>query len=165
MKRPALISLRVILLAAAICLASNAAAAPTLITTTHLGYPSGQLIGVNGVELEGSLYDVRFQNGSCLLAGVCEPQALFQGPIVDGFPVGDDGQSMALAASVALRDQVFGSFLAIGDYYQLPGAHLPSLWARGLPGVFILTPFGHTDTQAMFLVEGPSGHQVSPAAP
>jgi hypothetical protein len=70
---------------------SPAQAVPTLIIDT------GQLMGADNVDISGSLYDVRFEEGSC--------DTLFSGCISSSFTF--PTQISATAAAQALLDQVF----------------------------------------------------------
>lgn len=72
--------------------AATAQAAPTLVVE------GGLLIGANGVDVNGTLYDVRFIDGTCT--------AVFNG--CDALPDFDfTDSSSALAAARALMEQVF----------------------------------------------------------
>lgn len=107
---------------------SAAKAAPVLLVE------SGKLIGANGVDVAGSLYDVRFVDGSCAAAfGTCE---------VSSFDFSTLAQTVA--ATQALEAQVF-----IGEYDDRPEL------TRGCVsriGCEVFTPFGLVPGSSLVLL-------------
>jgi hypothetical protein len=82
-----------IVVSAAVLSLSQAQATPILITDNN------QLLGANGIEINGSFFDVRFVDGTCAdLFGVCSRGNFQFQTQADGF-----------AAAAALLNQVFGS--------------------------------------------------------
>lgn len=97
---------------------------------------SGKLTGATGVVVQGSLYDVSFQDGTC--------ESLFPNPAFPGCGDVSDftfqSGASALAASQALLDQVF---LDVGASLDTAFDMIPNL-TRGCTGqsCVALTPYG-----------------------
>jgi hypothetical protein len=79
--------------------------------STYLGTEGDPLTGAIGVAVDGILYDVTFQDGTCI--------ALFSG-CDENSDFAFQTRDAALLASGALRDQVFGGFFASGVYDDDP---------------------------------------------
>ena len=123
------------LLAAAAVMASVgiAAEAQAAALKVHI---SGQLVGANGVDVNGTLYDVAFANSSCIsVFGGCDQLSDFA----------FNTQADAIVAAQALLDQVFIDD-ALGDFDSDPtltegcfgiscGAFIPYGFFDGLVGI------------------------------
>ena len=84
---------------------------PVYASAATLNILDGQLMGANGVDVGGQLYNVEFMDGKCLLlfAG-CDPTTEAG---AQGFAFNQGG---AIAASTALNEQVFNdSHLGLFD--------------------------------------------------
>jgi hypothetical protein len=103
---------------------TEAASAPTL------NVSGGQLLGASGVNVDGSLYNVDFVEGTCVaLFDGCDEQSDF------AFQTG----TAALAAAQALLDEVFTDSLA-GSFDSIPTL---TLGCGNVGGCYVATPISY----------------------
>ncbi|MFK7870830.1 MAG: VPLPA-CTERM sorting domain-containing protein [Roseobacter sp.] len=90
---------------------------------------NGQLLGASDVDVDGVLYDVSFQDGTCIsLFADCDEQSDFVFTTADS----------ALLASAALLSQVFIDN-SLGQFDSSPG--LTRGCAAGVDSCFVFTPY------------------------
>ena len=112
----------------AVALLTAAVVAP-IVGAATLNIVNGQLLGASGVDVDGTLYNVEFLDGTCI--------ALFNG-CDESTDFTFQSEATADAAGAALMDQVFLDS-ALGLFDSNP--ELTAGCSNTFPSCFVMTPY------------------------